>query len=233
MKMYLIGAIALSSTTTMAIASIDFKADFHTAYGQPYMSSHMAADFENTGAVTDFSGVTRLFQSHSVTTNGSSMDITMRVDTVDGVTFRNSVLPGEQTQSTWDGNTFEVGGLNFHFGNYYAGQFGFGEVDGIDVGSEWEDLDGTTSVTYFFADGVSKSYVVDTAPGQINSYSADLTEFHKTFGVNFDGYFGGDSDYMHGDAIGIEITETISLVPAPGALALLGLGGLAARRRRG
>ena len=230
MKMYLIGAIALSSTTTMAIASIDFKADFHTAYGQPYMSSHMAADFENTGAVTDFSGVTRLFQSHSVTTNGSSMDITMRVDTVDGVTFRNSVLPGEQTQSTWDGNTFEVGGLNFHFGNYYAGQFGFGEVDGIDVGSEWEDLDGTTSVTYFFADGVSRSYVVDTAPQQIYQAAGDLTEFFMVYGLIFDGSY--EDDYVHGDAIAIEITETVALVPAPGALALLGLGGLVAGRRR-
>ncbi len=233
MKMYLIGAIALSSTTTMAIASMDFKADFQTAYGQSYMSSHMAADFNDTGAATDPSSVTRLFQSYSTTTNGSSMDITMRVDTVDGVTFRNSLLPGEQTQSTWDGSTFEVGGLNFHFGNYYAGQYGFGDVDGIDVGSEWEDLDGTTAVTYFFADGVSKSYVVDTAAGQINSYSADLTEFYTSYGVDFAGYFGGDSDFTHGDAIAIEITETIALVPAPGALALLGLGGLAARRRRG
>ena len=233
MKMYLIGAVALSTTVTMATADIDFHVDFGQALGEGYLTSTMATDYDNTGTVRDSSGTARMTQSHSTQLNGSSMDITMRVDTIDGLTFRNSVLPSEQTQNAYDGTPFEVGSFFFQFGNYYLGQYGFGEQNGIDVGSEWEDSDGITSVTYFFEGGVSRSYVRDTQPFQIVTADDDPTEFHVSYGLFFNTGFEGELDFLHGDAIGIEITETIALVPAPGALALLGLGGLAARRRRG
>lgn len=231
MKMYLIGAAALSTTVTMATAEIEFVANFSQAYNEGFATALMASDYDADGTATDYSGNARLSHSHSTQLNGSNMDITMRVDTIGGVSFRESVMSWEQTQYSWDGTEFQVGSLQFDFGNYFLGQYGIGSQNGIDVGSEWEDQDGTTAVTYFFADGVSRSYVVDTAPQQIYQAAADLTEFFTVYGLIFDGSY--EDDYVHGDAIAIEITETVALVPAPGALALLGLGGLAARRRRG
>ena len=119
MKMYLYGAVALSITASMATADIDFHANFSQGFNEGYLSSTMATDYDDTGTVRDSSGTARMTQSHSTQLNGSSMDITMRVDTIDGVTFRNSVLPSEQTQNAYDGTPFEVGSFFFQFGHLW------------------------------------------------------------------------------------------------------------------
>ena len=46
MKMYLYGAVALSTTVTMATADMDFHVDFGQALGEGYMTSTMATDYD-------------------------------------------------------------------------------------------------------------------------------------------------------------------------------------------
>src|SRR5688572_25388982 len=86
------------------------------------------------------------------------------------------------------------------------------------------ELEGTPNTLLAQLDGQTIANVVDITTFEWTQYTATITTTNANPTLSFT--FTNPNDYTDMDNV------TASLVPAPGAMALLGLGGLVAARRR-
>lgn len=138
------------------------------------------------------------------------------------------------TWSTWSGSAFstlyaggstlpsgnEANAIAFDIGNQTGAGAPLFPIDGVNIGTEFSYLGGTMAL--YNAGGVFS----DTPFAPIDTgFPTDPTQYYLTTGFDF----GTLAATGMNKAV---YTITLQVVPAPGALALLGLAGLAGRRRR-
>ena len=165
---------------------------------------------QNIGVPSDlYSNVSTAFQDNSVT-----------------VSIEFGMNSGSAFTSLWDDISTELPSGNmanamlFDIGNATGTGAPLFPIDGIEIGSEWVFTGATQSL--FNAGGEFASTPFSPVPGLPNPV---LTDF----------YFAGGFDFGTLASTGMNkvVWEIeLNLVPAPGAMALLGIAGLAGRRRR-
>ena len=94
----------------------------------------------------------RFKTSVTKTMDGNIMTVIMELETKDGDSFLNTILPDELVQRTNDGRSFDIGGLNLDFGNYNGGLFGLGEKKSIPVNGEWALSSDNVEITFEYPD---------------------------------------------------------------------------------
>ncbi len=221
-------AVAVAVTASVsAVATADY--DIYAQYmslGADYSYNdgwNFCGDFSNYGQLVDYDFNPYFTHSASSSVIGNTMTVTWTVSTF-GETFATVAQLGG-TQPGYNGTNFVPNALTFDLGNQQLGPYGYGEVDGFDINSEYTRAgDATLSMVMDTGEVISGSFVDPTG-------TPIADEYFSTFSLVFDQVMGPGGE-LAGDAISFTITQDLTLIPAPGALALLGIGGLAMRRRR-
>ena len=217
-------AVAITaSVSSIASADYDISAQYLDLNSDYSFNDgwYFCGDYADAGQLVNG---TSPFFTHSASRSviGDTMTVTWTVSTF-GETFATVGQLGG-TQPGYNNTNFVPNALGFDMGNLALGGI-YGEVDGFDVDSE-----------YTRAGDATISFVMDTGDTLTGSYF-DPTgtpisgEYFCTFSLLFDQVLGSGGQ-LQGDATSFTITQDLTLIPAPGALALLGLGGVAMRRRR-
>lgn len=115
----------------------------------------------------------------------------------------------------------EANALVFDIGNQTGAGAPLFPIDGIEIGAEFSYLGGTMAL--YNAGGLFSD--TPFAPIDTGLPTPDPTQFFLTTGFDFGTLAATGMN-------GVVYTTYLQVVPAPGALALLGLAGLAGRRRR-
>ena len=94
----------------------------------------------------------RFKNSVTKTMDGNIMTVLMELETTDGDSFLNTILPDEIEQRTDDGRSFDIGGVNLDFGNYNGGTFGLGEKKSVPVDGDWALSSDDVEITFQYPD---------------------------------------------------------------------------------
>lgn len=135
-------------------------------------------------------------------------------NSIDGNGYELSVTSGEQVAFNLGGDDLTISGQQFSLsGGWFTAAWRdelqlrvVGQRDGVDI------YDSTHTLSAFESNWI-----------QLGMYDVDSVTFSSWGGDNV--WIGGDGSHFAMDNLAIQ-------VPAPGAMALLGVAGMAARRRR-
>ena len=227
MKIHTCAAAVAISASMSAVATADY--DIYCQYlslNSDYSYNdgwNFAGDFSNYGQLVDYDF--NPYFEHETTSSviGDTMTVSWTVSTF-GDTFATVAQLGGN-QPGYNGTNFVPNALGFDMGNQQLGTYGYGEVDGFDIGSDYVRA-GDAKISMQMLSGETVSYDFTDSTGTPN-----FGEYFCTFSLLFDQVIGSGGQ-LAGDATSFTITQDLTLIPAPGALALLGLGGVAMRRRR-
>lgn len=146
---------------------------------------------------------------------GGMFEVTVNWSTSDGGSFFSHIEPLAMNLPSGRTANFQVFDIGFRTG---GGPF---PADGIALGTEWM----VESVTQTYYDTMGGEETTEQTFGTSPFPYPDPTEFYQTAFIGI--------DFLESSSLnGITYRFNISAVPAPGALALLGMAGLAGRRRR-
>ena len=221
----LIAAIALSgSAVTLAAPTTDYNMSVGYWDGSGSNVNSMASDFSGSGVTYDNQGNARESHSADISNNGGSLSVSMSFATFDGSSFYNHMLPSEATAQTWDGTTFDVGGIIVDWGNNGGGPWtGY---NGLDTGG-YTQVESVV-INWLFADS-SQDFSQD-----VTDTFASLTTFHDLSGTN-EMYLQHGLVYglelqngsLMGDANAFTIDMTLVPVPEPSTFSMLAFCGIA------
>ncbi len=218
---------ATAATLSLALAASSQAALYNVSYSlvgtrvDPYDSNIVTNyDFQLTGQINVVNGVA---------VSGS-------VTVVDATTFNVYGYPGFGTHGDMSG-TYSLlagdgsGNVQTHWSMGFDNRFNVNAANPLSVGTSsfHEAVPGLTRMTsgglMFVMDGANPAFNAITIFQQSN-LSSEFLDGGFTYGLKLQGI---ENDAAHANGG----TLTYSPVPAPGAIALLGLAGMAARRRRG
>ena len=229
MKIYASATVVALSLSVTSISSAAPDYDIYAQYlslGSDYSYNdgwNFCGDFSNLGQLVDYDSNPYFTHSVSSSVIGDTMTVSWTVSTF-GETFATVAQLGGK-QPGYNGTNFVPNALGFDLGNQQLGSFGYGEVDGYDIESDYV-RDGDAEVSILMDTGEALSFEFTDSTGTPN-----FGEYFCSFSLLFDMVIGEGGE-LAGDATSFTITQDLTLIPAPGALALLGIGGLAMRRRR-
>ena len=177
-----------------------------------FVASAPAASDSGTGKAVSEKGKTLFVHSVEETLEGDTLIVEQTVSPRRDLTFFESV-PSSRSLTSWDGTVFSPNALQFDFGNYYNGQWGIGEVNGIDIDLPWDHADATSSYTLTFEDGSTQEITHEQSSESFAEGGvADWDELHFAPLFAFDLPATSDLDGLKlGDAVSVTFTESFKL----------------------
>ena len=181
-----------------------------------FVGSTSAASDAGSGKAVDAQGKARYKHFVEETLDDNNLTVEKTVMPLGGKTFFESINDSEKTLTTWDGKPFETNALQFDFGNFYNGQWGIGQVDGIDVDLPWDHADSTSTYTLTFKDGKTLDITHDQSASSFTEDGvADWDELHFSpifpFDLPADESDSDPTGLKLGDAVSVTFKETYVL----------------------
>ena len=171
-----------------------------------FVGSTSAASDAGSGMSRDSRGKARYKHSVKEMVEDNVLTIEKTVMPVRGKTFYESIRYPEKNLTSWDGTEIATNALQFDFGNFYNGQWGIGEVDGIDVDRPWDHADATSTYTLTFKDGSTQDVTHPQSYASFNEGdAADWDELH------FSPIFAFDLPADDTDLDGLKLGDAVSV----------------------
>lgn len=182
-----------------------------------FVGSTSGASDAGSGKAVDANGRSRYKHFVSETLEDNILTVEKTVMPVKGKTFYESIKKAEKFLTSWDGTAIATNALQFDFGNFYNGQWGIGEVDGIDFDLPWDHADSTSTYTLTFEDGKTLDIThAQSGTSFTEDGLADWDELHFAplfaFDLPADESDQSDPDGLKlGDAVSVTFKETYVL----------------------
>lgn len=174
-----------------------------------------ANDYSGEGVARDSVGRNRYLHSIEEAHDDDLITISSTVETFDGKPFFKSIKKNERNLKSWDGKDLAINALQFDFGNLYQGQFGLGEVDGVDLDLPWDHEDSSSSYTVTFKDGSTSTINYSQSDEAFNEIDGvtDHDELHMShlFSLDLPIDVNDPSGKKLGNAVKVTFTEVFDL----------------------
>ena len=181
-----------------------------------FVGSTSGASDAGSGKARDANGKSRYKHFVNETLEDNILTVEKTVMPAKGKTFYESIKEAEKSLTSWDGTAIATNALQFDFGNVYNGQWGIGEVDGIDFDRPWDHADSTSTYTLTFEDGNTLEITHDQSESSFTEDGvADWDELHFSpifaFDLRADESDSDPDGLKLGDAVSVTFKETYVL----------------------